>query len=173
MSVPYLRSPNDPNSHSYVDLKRNPDQLSLIPEIRGWPELEWTLIELNRDGAPFSTIGCEKAICQDSATGSHGVSGYVQVRLEDLTLAKDEKSYSRLFHRFVQEAQKGWPDNDTFVEFEMQPTASHDRDEAYWSFTFWLIVRNCATEPEAREKWSRALKFFREFLVENGTSGLR
>jgi hypothetical protein len=43
LAVPYSRPANDPNSHSYVDLKRIREQISLIPEIRAWPELERTL----------------------------------------------------------------------------------------------------------------------------------
>lgn len=167
LTFPYRRPVIDPNSHSYIDLKKNPDQLRLIPEIRDWPELEHTLVELNRPGSPFSTIGCEKAILQDPTNGLSGVSGYVQIRLEDLSLAKNPHSYLRLFRAFEERAFAGWPDNDTLVEFEMQPTASDDRDEIYWSFSFWLIVRNYKTVAEACSGWSKALRFFREFLSES------
>lgn len=33
-------APDDANSHDYVDLKLHPEGISLVPEVRGWPELE-------------------------------------------------------------------------------------------------------------------------------------
>lgn len=168
--VPYLRPPDDPQSHSYIDLKKNPEQLTLIPEISEWPELESTLVELNRPLSPFSTIGCEKCICGE---GPYGVSGYVQFRLEDLSLAINENSYVRLLSRLYRKAVAGWPRDDATVELELQKTASDDRDELYWSAALWLIVRGCDTSDRAKMLWSAALRFIRESLLENGFDGLK
>jgi hypothetical protein len=87
-------------------------------------------------------------------------------------LARDHASYRRLLDRLFYKAVNGWPDNDTEVEFELQQTASDDRDQVYWSAAIWLIVRNCNSADAAKEKWSAALKFIREFMVENGSTGL-
>ncbi len=164
LGVPYARRAEDQSSHSYIDLKQHPDGLKDIPEIHGWPELSVTLEELNQPASAFRTLGCEKAEI-DQGEGLCGISGYVQIGFEDLTRAKDEKNYAALFQRFHQHAAKGWPDNDTVVEFEMQPTLFIELGETCWSFSFWLVVRNCKKGVEAREKWSSALKFFREFLL--------
>jgi hypothetical protein len=169
LSIPYLRY-GRPDSHSYVDLKRFPDQISVIPEVKGWPELEVTLVELNRPDSPFSTIGCEKQI-QETERG-YGMSGYVGVRFEDLETARSKEAHARLFDRFNRQVAANWPGDDTHVEFEMQRTASTDRPMEYWSFSIWLIVREHPAADEAKDRWSIALRAIREFLLESGTIGL-
>ncbi len=96
----------------------------------------------------------------------YGASGYVQVCFDDTETAKDQENYLALFRRFQVHAAQGWPDNDTVVQFEMQPTFFIELNETCWSFSFWLIVRNCKSDIAAKEKWSNALKFFREFLLQ-------
>jgi hypothetical protein len=165
LAVPYLRSASDSNSHSYVDLKHHPEQIDLIPEIKGWPELRVTLIEMNAPDTAFSTLGCEKAICGKPPNA--GVSGYVQFRFEDIAIAKNPQSYRRLLDRVQERAVTGWPANDAEVDFELQSTVSDDRNEGYWSATIWLIVRNCATPEIAKDRWSSGLRFVRGCLLED------
>jgi len=160
--LPYHRPSSDPKSHSYVDLKKYPDEIASIPEIRGWPALESALVDLNR-GDTFRTVGCEKCFCPNADLW--GVSGYLQVCFEDLALARDIDSHSHLFGAFEQHAAHAWPDNDTTVEFEMQETVSADKDMVFWSFSIWLVVPNCRSQDEAKQKWSSALRFICGFLL--------
>ena len=163
LGIPYFRPPDDTNSHSFVDLRQHPEQIALIPEIRDWPELEATLIDLRKPGSAFRSHGCEKQFCEDGS--GHGVSGYVGVWFDDISRAKSLEAHAEFFDRFQKEALTGWPDTDTFVEFEVQPTILREENATIWSFSIWLIVRGCASQEAAKEKWSAALKFVREFLT--------
>jgi len=164
LGIPYLRQPGDPNSHGYIDLKLHPEQISLIPEARNWPELERTLITLNQPGSRYRTHGCEKALC--CGDDGHGVSGYVGVRFEELAQAEDGLAYSSLFDAFKERASGGWPEDDVFVQFEMQPTLLREVRRQVWSVSVWIVVRGHKTEESAKERWSAALKFVCDSFVE-------
>jgi hypothetical protein len=58
LGIPYNRSESDKGSHGFIDLRKRPDQISLIPELAEWPELRETVIELNSITGPFKTLGC-------------------------------------------------------------------------------------------------------------------
>jgi len=171
IGVPYMRQEADSNSHSYVDLRQSLEQISLIPEIRDWPELETTLRDINRAGSRFQTLGCEKSEIRPN-DGSYGVSGYVDIAFEDLTIAKQWDFHVRLFQIFQAQAVTRWPDAGTCVEFVMQPTHWIELQQQSWSFSVWVIVGNCRSTIEAKERWSAALKVVREFLLANETFGL-
>jgi hypothetical protein len=164
IGVPYGRPQEELSSHSYINLRQFPEGIDDIPEVRDWPELRATLVDLNRSGSAFQTLGCEKMEIEEQ--GAHSVSGYVQICFENLSKAKDEKFYTVLFNRFYRHAETGWPDNLTHVIFEIQPTIFIELGAlSCLSISFWLIVVDCGSAVEAKEKWSGALKFFREFLL--------
>lgn len=169
IGVPYFRPDEDPNSHSYIELKEHPEQISLIPEIRDWPELEATLREMNSISSRFKTLGCEKSEIRPN-DGSYGVSGYVDVAFEDLALAKNWDAHLRLFQIFQAQAVTQGPDTGTCMEFVMQPTQWIELQELAWSFSVWVIVGCCRSGAEAKEKWSAALKVVREFLLAEKSS---
>jgi hypothetical protein len=170
IGVPYGRQATDPKSHGYVNLRENPEQIALIPEIHDWPELESTLRELNRTDSPFQTLGCEKAEIHPN-DGSHGVSGYVDIAFVDLAIAQRWDIHLRLFQIFQQQMVAQWPGEATSVEFVMQPTQWIELQQSSWSFSVWVVVGNCRTETAAKEEWSATLKIVREFLLSSELSG--
>ena len=65
LGVPYLRASEDGESSSFVDLKRQPERIDEIPELRSWPELKKLVSEINRPSGIFKTLGCAEFVYEN------------------------------------------------------------------------------------------------------------
>lgn len=164
IGVPYSRPAADPNSHSYVDLKQDPEGITQIPEIRDWPELEDALRALNAPEAPYRTIGCEKSAIKQ-ADGAHGVSGYVEIALANLEIARRWDVNIQLIQAVQAEAVLRWSEENLFAEFVIHPALWIEVQQQTWCFEMWVIVAGLGTPENAKERWSEILREFRRCLL--------
>jgi hypothetical protein len=58
LGIPYFREPEDTDSASYIDLKREPQKIEEIPEGKLWPSLYRLLIQINAPESKLMSLGC-------------------------------------------------------------------------------------------------------------------
>jgi hypothetical protein len=109
-----------------------------------------------------------KKLPYDRVQPRSSVSGYVGMRFADTAMAKNDRAHQVLFERFTFLARRDLSDNDTFVEFEVQPTLLRHENESVWSFSLWILVRGCASPEDAKAKWCSTLEVIQGILL--GTS---
>lgn len=162
MGVPYFRDPSDQSSRSFIDLVKDPDRISEIPELKGWPELEEFVAEVNRPIGMYRTIGTEKASYMEN--GRHVINGYVGFGFRDLRNVADKHYHYALFDNFNDFEQQNPLPPDVYVSWDLVPTYYGEAQLDGLSFDIW--VRSVADSPEnAREKRAKALKLLQEFLA--------
>lgn len=163
LELPYFRS-DDPESHDFVDLKRNPERIIELPELRLEPELERLVRELNASDGHFKTTGC--SVWYDEEERPEGTLHYGSYLGFALDAWPFESQFSSMLtiHRFDQ-FSLGKPMFDTtYVRFEYLPTTWRVEGRQGWSLEFWTWGF-ANDRPRAREAWLHGISRFREFLT--------
>jgi hypothetical protein len=99
--VPYFRPADDPTSRSYIDLDAHPEEISLLPEVQGWPELEAALKRFVDPSCKFRTLGCGVFI-YPATDGSERVKlvSYISFCHRSMSLNNNIASYFSVFYGF-------------------------------------------------------------------------
>ena len=165
LGIPYYRPEDDPTSHSYVNLRQQPDLIAVLPELQKSVPLKEFVAALNASNSPFETFGCEKW----SAPWSHEQfpgfitrhGSYVEIALLDKRHCSTPDVYSKLVNEFRAYAAANPVYDVMHVHFTLRKTVSTDL--AWWSLCCWNygIGRN---DAEAERWWSEGLRYFRMFL---------
>jgi hypothetical protein len=161
LGVPYSR--HDPNSHSYVDLKRDPDLIEELPELYNEPEIRRLVIKLNEPDGYFRSIGCErKYVADDEASGRGRFTSYVGFALDAWPFESKEaaQSIASTFNDYAKQFE--WSDNVQMI-IEIQPTVFYDSNQSGWSLDFWACGFG-HNEEESRSAWSVAMSRFTDFV---------
>jgi hypothetical protein len=164
LGIPYFRS--EPGSHSYVNLREEPDKIALLPELTDCPPLRDFVIALNAPSGQFETFGCEKWIgpwANDAFPGYGFRQGcYVDIALVNKEVCATQRPYRQLIDTFRQYAVVHRVYDLMHVGFELRPTVS--AREAWWTMGVWIygVGRD---EADAKQWWQKALEYFKTFLL--------
>ncbi len=123
---PYQREVKEKSvNHGYFDYKRNPDQISNIPEVKDWPELEDFIRAINRSEGFFRTLGCDVGYT-DVQSGVVNLKSYVDIAFEVLEINFDKFNYYLIFDRFTDHLKRYGIPNNVSAEFVIQSTVFND-----------------------------------------------
>ncbi len=83
--VPYgpVEHEDGDRNHGYVDTKANPDLISSIPEVAGWPQFQQLLEVINKH-TPLRSLGCEKGYFPVEQDNEAGLKTYVGSYVETI-----------------------------------------------------------------------------------------
>ena len=164
LGISYFRS--EAGSHSYVNLREEPDKINLLPELTDCPPLGDLVIALNARTGRFETYGCEKWIgpWTNKAFPGHGFrqGSYVDLALVNKAACATQGPYRELIEAFRQYAVVHRVYDLMHVGFELRPTVS--ASAAWWTMGVWIygIGRD---EAEAKRWWQKAVEYFTTFLL--------
>ena len=165
--VPYGKGKHpDSENVGYLDAKKNPAALAKFPELKGWPELEDFVREVNQPESLFRTLRCDVAASDVNHSGfTKKVSSYVTVAFEIVDWNRAQQPYAELYRAFCEFA-RGYPaPAPTFVEFELIPTSYREHGiNRGWSVDVWSSGLGNTAE-EARVHWQAGLRAAKEFLA--------
>lgn len=99
LGVPYWRSEDDLKSHSYIDLKQQPERSAELPEIQDWPELKIAIDKINGHRL-FKTLGCGSWVHETESPDQIQFTSYIAFCYDQMKLNEDAQAYYRLFHHF-------------------------------------------------------------------------
>ena len=161
MGIPYSRDSSDSSSHSYIDLVKEPQRISEIPELDGWPELAEFVTGINQPSGYFRTIGLEKSTYIES--GRNVVNGYVGFGFRDLGNVQQKHYHYALFDNFNEFERLNPLPPDVYVTWDVLPTYYADAVLDGFSFDVW--IRSVADSQDvARQKRVETLGILLEFL---------
>ena len=133
--LPYIADPSR-RAAAHLDLRRNPEQISTIPELRGEPTLKSLVQTLNARDGIFMTHGCAVAhqrpechgitipVSEESTKAQHWFSSYVSFSFWLFSRNTDDE-YQLLFEKYVQEG------SGSEVSFVIQPAYFRSRFEEF------------------------------------------
>jgi hypothetical protein len=164
LGIPYYR--DDPSSHSYVNLRDEPEKVNVLPELKDSPTLRDFVMALNAPTGPFETFGCEEwsgPWSHEKFPGfdvRHG--SYVDFAFVDKARCGTQLVYRDLIDKFRQYAAENRVYDVMQVFFELRPTVSPNA--SWWTLGVWIygVGRN---NDEAKRWWKEALEYFKACLV--------
>ncbi len=149
--IPYARDESDKSSHSFIDLRKEPEKINLIPEITDWPELRQTIIKLNDPKGLFKTLGC--AEFQYENCEKPYIVTYVGFCFENAEFCLDKFSYYELYHRFTKFVDRGKLPDELTIKMELRYTVFYEGKEeniAGWSMNYYLLGVGAAKEERRK-----------------------
>ena len=166
LGIPYFRS--EPGSHSYVNLREQPEKIDLLPELSNCAPLRDLVIALNTPTGPFETFGCKSWMQPWTNEAFPGYScrqgSYVDFPLVNREAGAKQRPYLELVEGFRRYAEVHRVYDVMHVGFELRPTVSDNA--SWWTMGVWIygIGRD---EAEATRWWQEVLMgiAIRLFLV--------
>jgi len=161
LGIPYpAQKRPDGENHGYLDLKRHPALIKLVPEIQGWPELELFLSDINLPTSIFRTLGCEVGSTQ-LRNGNTKITSYNDIAFEILEW-NHRDAFVTLWEKF-QLYTKDYSNTPAKVEFELQQASYNDHRFQGLNLTIWNHGYG-ETGNFARERWASGLTLVKIFL---------
>ncbi len=159
----------------YYDLKRHPDLVLLVSEAGNCPELSAFLVRVNAAGFPLQTAKCDIWYSQEISAEEEifGAAGKFASYV-DLVFAADELRLSFEEHEALAKGlcvllQRA-PEMGAAIEFVIRRCYYYQEDnpgESTSGFNITTYVSGFGdSEPEARQRWSIALKLVQHALVQ-------
>jgi hypothetical protein len=163
--VPYARPESDTSSHSYINLKKHPEQIDLIPEVQDWPELKAAIIRINSVEGPFQTLGCSSWVYHSTdGSGLLKVVSYIGFCQDSIEPNQNLSAYYGMFHEFSAFLSKKELPEELHMYFVIRPTGFHgDMEGVGWSAELGIGADGASVE-EARTMPSLAYSLLTEFL---------
>ena len=148
---------------AYCDLKRNPDLIQQLVEVRQYPELEEFLRAANSAASVFQTAKCDAWFTTEIApeeeifekSGKFG--SYVDVVFESSD-ARVSFAAHELEVKSLVGLLRGEPEMPASVEFLVRRCFFHDRDEQDGFYITCYVFGYGNDETEARRNWGFALR---------------
>jgi hypothetical protein len=125
LGVPYLRPSEDTESSSFIDLKKQPERIDEIPEVRSWPELKELVGEINKPFGIFKTLGCAEFVYRNEGR-PYKILTYVDFCFAETTANADHGNFYDLFHRFTEYVGTLKPPDDLVIKIELRRTAFYN-----------------------------------------------
>lgn len=140
LGIPYSRPESDKGSYGFVDLRKKPDQIKLIPELVDWPELRETVIALNSTTGLFKTLGCaEFSYLNEKSPEQSRLISYIEFCFEQLDLRCNKFKYYEIFHKFTEFVyDKRLPD-ELLIKFELRNTLYYEENISGWCLSYWVL----------------------------------
>lgn len=167
LGVPYPKGGRPGTSNiGYVDLKKEPDRISEIHEIRDWPEAVKFLKEVNRPQSLFHTLRCDVWIEPVEAQRMRSCAiSYFTVAFEIFDWNGPKGPYQDLYERFRKFAALNHTPGAMMVEFHLIPTSyNYPTGGQGWSVDIMMFGFG-ETGVEAKATWRAGLKLVQDYLV--------
>ncbi len=166
--VPYspVHRPGGYDNYGYFDLKRRPEDINKIPEIRDLPELRQLIVMLNAPNSLFHTLGCEKSFApSENPQYKRRMNSYFDIVYEVVNWNLDTKNFEGLYAKFEEFAgSKGDLPNSFGVEFALGITIFNEHANltglhtAIWNFGYGK------NDAEAKREWRKGIAIVKEFF---------
>lgn len=159
-AVPYPAVVHEDGNRNfgYVRVKGDPEAVTRIPEVQGWPELRDFLLAFNAAQSPIESVGCEKGFFPSGIQGpTEKLGSYIDVIFTELGLNVPENLLflaSNLLPS-VAGCEKWWS-NRSNIEMSLQPMRFLSGVVAPWG----LMVRVTGygySQDEARKWWGETM----------------
>ncbi|MDQ1473765.1 MAG: hypothetical protein QOJ99_5245 [Bryobacterales bacterium] len=164
IGIPYDRSERpDGTNHGYIDLKRSPESIHSIPELKGYPELFRFIEDANRDESVFRTAGCAVSISAGDG-GNYIHNSFIHLLFEILHWNTSPTCYRLLFEEFRDRMAR--QENrlaHASVLFSLGPTSFWQHGFDGCSLRVFVEGRG-QSEAMARDNWQSALVSLSLFL---------
>lgn len=156
LGVPYGTRPE----RMWYNLKRDPQLLHEVPELRDCPTLADAVASLNREDSRFLTFGCEKWYKAYSETLPNGIAGefasYIDFAFDAQELACNPTNYDALFEDLRVRAESSAEAPFSITNVEKKRLALYDVNYGGWIGSVWVSGAG-GDEPQARSYWATAL----------------
>lgn len=160
-------------NYGYFDYKRNPEQISNIPEVKDWPEMEDFIRAINASNSFFRTLGCDVGYTNAQGEGIINLKSYVDIAFEILEINFNKYNYYLIFDRLNDYLRHYSVPNSVSAEFTIQYTVFNDHkvegkeDQKKMGWSLVLRLHGVGrTIEEARAAWGAGLQFFKEAFTE-------
>jgi hypothetical protein len=161
LAIPYYR--DDPNSHSYVDLKLEPAREMELPELQKNSVLRDLVLTVNAQTC-LQTFGCELWLTYPWTGTLWPEYTYRAGSYLDLSFTDDRRNnrgaYEQLIDDFIK-TKTATP--TTHVGFQHKSILTAPRTHLGIIWWNWGAGR---TEEEANDKWEQGIRLFKEFVIE-------
>jgi hypothetical protein len=163
LGITYLR--DERNSHSYVNLKLQPERESELPELQKSSVLRDLVLTITKESV-LQTFGCEVWLTNPAQSPWPDKPEYTFQAGSYLDLAfVDERKWSReeytqLIDEFINTKKSV---TTTIVGFQHKTIV--DGPQPYRGIIWWNWGWG-RTQKEAEENWERGIRLFKEFALE-------
>jgi hypothetical protein len=167
MGVPYFRPPEDGSSHSYVNLRQNPDLIDDLPELRNSVHLREFVLALNSQSSPYQTFGCEKWITDWSHPQFPGFTirsgSYADIAYANIARCSSPAVFQELVADLRQYSRENRVYDMMHVGFEIKPTVGPAGQ--WWTLDYYNFGIG-KSEQEAEHWWAQGLDYIGKFLLQ-------
>ena len=160
---PYPSQPKNPNyRHDPIDLRKEPDGVFELPEVKRSPGFALFLQMLNSRHGIFRTLGCDYDEGADPNLGLN-VWSYAHIAFAEDAPCATLDNYAIVFARLAQHLHANMTDVQASVVASMEKF-DIDGKEIGWTMSLNVTVRR-PTIDEARQAWLDILNSLWQFLV--------
>lgn len=166
LGIPYFK--HDAGSHSYVNLREEPQRIDEIPELKECPTFRDFVAALNSSQSPFQTFGCDKGKHDWSHAQYSGCTvrygSYLDVAFVDREISHVD-SYRDLIRRFRQHASENHASgfhSMMHVYCAVRPTVSPNGN--WWTLSLHNFGVGRA-DDEAHHWWEHCIRHTQDFLL--------
>ena len=154
---------SEDSSLAYLDLKRNPDLIQQLTEVRQYPELGEFLRSANSAESPFQTAKCDAWFTTEIAPEEeiYGASGKFGSYVDVVSESSDARVSLTAHESVVKNLAgllKGEPEMLASVEFLVRRCFFHNRGEQDGFYITCYVFGYGNDEDEARRNWGFALR---------------
>jgi hypothetical protein len=172
LPIPYLPAerPEKGNANDgYFDLKKNPELIPSIRELKNSRQLLAFVQTLNDPASFFRTLGCEKAFSEsDSSKFERKLASYVDIVFEIVDF-NGKDNFRRLFDSFESSARQ-YPQSDAIgVEFSIGPVSFNDLGVGGEYLALWNYGYG-HSDSQAVTRWAMGLDLVRKFFDKESRS---
>ncbi len=163
-TIPYEAQthPDGSNNYGFKPLKGRLGEIATIPEIQDLCALRETLEAINHPATALFSIGCEKAFNQ--LPNGFWAKGFVEFAFNHPDLALDASYCFKLFFDFNHMVWDRQFDLPLQYHFELEGAHFLSVDRHGYTTCVWLTTLVLPTADEAKDVYSRGLRFLADFL---------
>jgi hypothetical protein len=151
----------------FVNVKRKPELVRAIPELRGCPELLDFVVALNGPESRFATLGCDHwtKLAHRGTAVTYEAGIYVDLVLDRLETASGRKGYLELFRRLRERGERAGKSPLTVVRLQPQRVFfAKLGGDPMWMLSTWVFGAGSSLEA-AKVRRRRALDEVRKLCA--------
>lgn len=165
LPVPY--PPSDEGGRTnvgYFDLRGHPELIAQVHELRGYPEFEKLIRDINRPESIFRSLRLEVKPRAQIEGAIHAHSSYVTIAFEILNWSRLEANYRDLYQQFIRFPLRRSPPDSTRLQFRPVWVNFDEHREGGVGLDI-VIIGVGLSESQALAAWRSGLTAVREFLT--------
>ena len=168
LGIPYLSDLRDGGGNAgYFDLKKEPEKISDIHELKNWPELRELVTLINHQDSFFRTLRCQVFLSgiPENLRFKRACFSYTTIAFEILDYNLSEGCHEELRQAIAKYATEFLSECCTHIELELTSTSYNERGVSRgWSLTIhvWGLGQE---NKEAREAWAMGIRALYNFFA--------